>query len=241
VTFTRPHSPALRLFLTATSILFVELLLIRWIPANVIYVGFFRNFLLMASFLGIGMGILWGRDPARIPISPSGPLPLSLVLLVTQVRVAIYLGSPDEIFFGLRESTGADINFLILPSIVILTTFIMAGLAVPLGPLLTSMPPLRAYSIDILGSMTGIALFTGLSAASTPPIAWFLVLAAIASALGLANGLSRASAVTIGSLAGILIVVAATFPPNQTWSPYYRIHPLGSEAVNESLTRSARR
>jgi hypothetical protein len=24
---------------------FVELLLIRWIPANVIYVGFFRNFL----------------------------------------------------------------------------------------------------------------------------------------------------------------------------------------------------
>lgn len=33
----------------------------------------------------------------------------------------------------------------------------MAGLAVPLGPLLTSMPPLRAYSLDILGSMTGIA------------------------------------------------------------------------------------
>ena len=55
--------PEVRLFLTATSLLFVELLLIRWIPANVIYVGFFRNFLLMASFLGIGIGILWGRDP----------------------------------------------------------------------------------------------------------------------------------------------------------------------------------
>ena len=41
--------PEARLFLTATSVLFVELLLIRWIPANVIYVGFFRNFLLMAT------------------------------------------------------------------------------------------------------------------------------------------------------------------------------------------------
>ena len=47
-----------RLFLTSGVVLFVELLLIRWIPANVMYVGFFRNFLLMASFLGIGAGIL---------------------------------------------------------------------------------------------------------------------------------------------------------------------------------------
>ena len=105
----------MRLFLTATSLLFVELLLIRWIPANVIYVGFFRNFLLMASFLGIGVGILWGRDPKRVPLSPFGPLLLGLVILVTQFQVSIQLTSPDEIFFGLSESQGADINFLVLP------------------------------------------------------------------------------------------------------------------------------
>lgn len=50
----------LRLFLTSGTILFVELLLIRWIPANAVYVGFFNNFLLLASFLGIGIGILLG-------------------------------------------------------------------------------------------------------------------------------------------------------------------------------------
>jgi SAM-dependent methyltransferase len=221
VTFTHPRSPAFRLFLTATSILFVELLLIRWIPANVIYVGFFRNFLLMASFLGIGIGILWGRDPRRIPISPFGPLLLAVVLLVTQVQVTIYLS----------ESTRADVDFLVLPLLVILATVIMAGLAVPLGPLLTSMPPLRAYSVDILGSMTGIVLFTVLSAAGTPPLIWFLVLAIIASGLGLSNGLSRASAVTAGSLAGVLLVVAASSAPNQTWSPYYRIDEYDSGGV----------
>ncbi|HUG48927.1 MAG TPA: hypothetical protein VMP67_11020, partial [Candidatus Limnocylindria bacterium] len=39
-----------RLFLTSFAILYVELLLIRWIPANVKYIGFFSNFLLIASF-----------------------------------------------------------------------------------------------------------------------------------------------------------------------------------------------
>ena len=50
-----------RLFLTSGTLLFFELLVIRWIPANVTYIGFFSNFLLMASFLGIGTGILLGR------------------------------------------------------------------------------------------------------------------------------------------------------------------------------------
>ena len=146
------------------------------------------------------------------------------------VQVAIYLDSPDEIF-ALGAGKSADTNFIILPLLVMLATVIMAGLAVPLGPLLTSMPPLRAYSLDILGSMTGIALFTVLSAAGTPPVAWFLVLALIASGLGLANGLSRASAVTAASLVGVVVLVAASAAPNQTWSPYYRIDEYDSGGI----------
>ena len=224
--------PQTRLFLTATSFLFVELLLIRWIPANVIYVGFFRNFLLMASFLGIGVGILWGRDPKRIPITPFGPLLLALVVLVTQFRVTIQLGDPGEIFFGLSESRGADINFLVLPALVIIATFIMAGLAVPLGRLLTSMPPLTAYSIDIVGSMTGVALFTILSAAGTPPLVWFGVVAVLSSLLGLGTGLGRRSIVTAGSLVGILLLLFTSTPSNQTWSPYYRIDQYSAGGIS---------
>ena len=215
--------PEVRLFLTATTILFVELLLIRWIPANVIYVGFFRNFLLMASFLGIGVGILWGRDPKRVPFSPFGPLLLGLVFLVTQFRVTIELGDPSEVFFGLSESRGADVNFLVLPALVIIATFIMAGLAVPLGRLLISMPPLKAYSIDILGSMTGVALFTLLSATATPPIVWFGVVAALTALTGIGAGLGRHSLVSAGSLVAILVLVFTSTPVNQYWSPYYRI------------------
>ena len=223
--------PAVRLFLTATSLLFVELMLIRWIPANVIYVGYFRNFLLMASFLGIGVGILWGRDPKRVPVSPFGPLLLGLVVLVTQFQVSIELTSPDEIFFGLSESKGADINFLVLPGLVVIATMIMAGLAVPLGGLLRAMPPLKAYSIDIAGSMTGIALFTLLSATGTPPIVWFSVVAVLVSLLGLGVGLTRGSLVTAGSLTAVIAIVGLGMPANQVWSPYYRIDQYDSNGI----------
>lgn len=223
--------PEIRLFLTATSLLFVELLLIRWIPANVIYVGYFRNFLLMASFLGIGLGILWGRDPKRISMSPFGPLLLGLVVLVTTFRVSIELTSPDEIFFGLSESQGADINFFVLPALVLITTMIMAGLAVPLGGLLRSMPPLRAYSVDIAGSMTGIVLFTVLSATGTPPLVWFAVVTVLASLMGLASGLTKFSAVTAVSLGAVLVLVVLRTPAGQIWSPYYRIDEYRSDGI----------
>ena len=225
--------PSAQLFLTATSLLFVELLVIRWIPANVIYVGYFRNFLLMASFLGIGVGILWGRDPKRVPLSPFGPLLLGLVLLVSWGQVTIELTSPDEIFFGLSESKGADINFLVLPGLVLIATMIMAGLAVPLGGLLRAMPPLKAYSIDIAGSMTGIALFTLLSATGTPPIVWFSVVAVLISLLGLGVGLSRGSLITAASLGAVLTIVGLGMPAGQVWSPYYRIDLYESAGVQE--------
>ena len=161
--------PAVRLFLTSATILFVELLLIRWVPANVVYVGYFSNFLLMASFLGIGAGILFGRDARRIPVSPFAPLLLAVVLLVTRAQLNVQLGSPDEIFFGPQNSASADANYLLLPFIVVLVTVVMAGLAVPLGRLLTAMPPLRAYAIDIAGSMTGIVR-PSIHLSTSPPL-----------------------------------------------------------------------
>ena len=106
---------------------------------------------------------------------------------------------------------------------VMLATVIMAGLAIPLGGLLKSMPPLKAYSIDILGSMTGVALFTVLSAAGTPPFVWFSVVAVLVSLMGLGSGLRRSSAVTAASLGAVLALVFVSTPSNQTWSPYYRI------------------
>ena len=44
-----------RLFLASFLMLFVELVLIRWLGAHVAYLSFFSNFVLLGSFLGIGI------------------------------------------------------------------------------------------------------------------------------------------------------------------------------------------
>jgi hypothetical protein len=224
--------PAVRLFLTSSTILFVELLLIRWVPANVVYVGFFSNFLLMASFLGIGAGILFGRDARRIPVSPFAPLLFAVVLLVTRAQLNVQLGSPDEIFFGPQNSQSADANYLLLPFIVVLVTVVMAGLAIPLGALLTAMPPLRAYAIDIAGSMVGIAAFTVLSAAGSGPVVWFAIVGLLLSLGGLAVGLTRWSAVSALAMAGVIGLAVVAAQRGDVWSPYYRISEYSSGGVH---------
>ena len=214
---------ACRLFLTSAVVLFVELILIRWIPANVTFIGFFRNFLLMASFMGIGAGILLGRDVRRLPISPFAFVLLAVTALVGNATLEVEIETQGEIFFGLSESQGGDPGFVVLAMIVLLTSMVMAALALPLGRLLTSMPPLKAYAIDIVGSMTGITAFSVLSAVGTPPALWFAVAASVLGLLALGAGVTRWSLVSGAMLVAVVILSVIQQPPATSWSPYYRI------------------
>jgi len=232
-------------------------MLIRWIPANVKFVGFFSNFLLIASFLGIGLGILLGRRGFNPRLSPFAFLLALVVLFVLSFQLNIQIESQDEIFFGLAENRADNVNFLFLPLMVGLVVALLATLALPLGPLLKSMPPLKAYAIDIIGSMTGIAAFTILSALGTPPLVWFLVAVALVIALDVGR---RITGWTVVNSAALAVVLALVFSHGQVnddeiWSPYYRIdtfeassglvhitvdgiphqalHPLGEENIEE--------
>src|SRR5437667_7613377 len=52
------------LFSASFLMLFVELVLIRWAGAYVVYLSYFANFILLGSFLGIGVGFLRAhKDP----------------------------------------------------------------------------------------------------------------------------------------------------------------------------------
>ena len=49
---------AVALFVSSFLVLFLETALIRWMPAYVRLLAYFSNFILLASFLGIGVGCL---------------------------------------------------------------------------------------------------------------------------------------------------------------------------------------
>ena len=217
----RLRDPRVRLVLTSGTLLFVELLLIRWIPSEVRYIGFFSNFLLMASFLGIGLGILLGRRRQMESIAVFPILLGGVVWLITSIQLNVQIRSTNEVFFGLAESRAADTNFLVLPLVFVLVTAIMASLALPLGPLLRSMPPLKAYAFDIAGSMLGIVGFVALSTSGTRPEVWFAVVAILVVLLAAGTGFTFRRLPSL--LALVAIIWLARAAAGEIWSPYYRI------------------
>ncbi len=228
---------AARLWLTSMTILFVELMLIRWVPAEIRYIGFFSNFLLMASFLGIGLGILLGRRGARWSLVAFPMLLLAVVVLITVNALDVTIqGGGGEIWFGLTDASrgAADTDYTILVLAVALVTAVMATLAMPLGPLLRSMPPLRAYAIDIIGSMCGIVLFGLMSWLGTPPMVWFGVAAILVVLLVLGTRIDWWAALSIVLVAATIVPVALA-NQGDVWSPYYRISILNRGMQGQTL------
>jgi hypothetical protein len=237
MTDVRPLAPAgafvrdvrVRLFLTSFVLLFFELICIRWITAHIRYIGFFSNFILLASFLGIGVGILLGRRRWWLP-----PFPLLLLALVAVVavnRVEFRLNSSDVLYYGAGEDIARREHYLILPLVVALVAIAFLPLARPLGGLLGALPRLRAYTIDIAGSLAGIASFFLISWFALPPIVWFGVLALLLAALAGPRSL------VYGSLPLVLVFAIVLHLQRGTeWSPYYKLTvtpvPEGGVVVN---------
>lgn len=217
------RDPRLRLLATSAALLFVELLLIRWVPANVVYVGFFNNFLLLASFLGIGLGILLGRRvPPRIAAwSPVITFGLVLFVVIAQVNVRSELG---DIWLATGAANQVQVNLLVLPGLLILATAVMALLAIPLGPALRALPPLQAYAFDITGSMLGIALFAFVSLAGLPPSIWFSIAGVLVGVVtfGAARWRQRTVA-SVALLATVVLCWGIEAIGGDVYSPYYRL------------------
>jgi len=207
----------LRLFLLSFLVLFVELALIRWTGSNVVYLSYFSNFVLLGSFLGIGIGFL------RASTRRNGFVwaPVALLLLVAFVRlfpVEIDRSGEDVIYFGSVFARGLPV-WVILPVLFVIVAAVMAMLAEGVAREFGSFEPLDAYRLDILGAIAGVVAFTALSFFGLPPVAWGLVAAGVFVVL-----FSPISVVQGASAAALVVFLAIeSFAPNATWSPYYKI------------------
>lgn len=207
-----------RLVVASFLMLFVELALIRWVSAYDVYVAYFTNFVLLASFLGIGIGFL--RAHRSLDLSrwaPWGVAAVTVFVYVFPVNASRDAG--QRVVHGL-------FGFAALPmwmelSIVFLgVTFAMACIAEGVGRLFARFEPLEAYRSDILGSLSGIIVFSLLAFLKTGPWMWGLVIGAAFLAL-LPRGIDpkRYVAVALAAMAFAL----GSLSPHDTWSPYYRV------------------
>src|SRR5215469_5930671 len=115
-----------RLAFSSFLMLFVELALIRWVTSNNVFVTKATNFVLLASFLGIGIGFLNART-RRDYLRWTPVVLLVLVGFVLAFPVILASLSGPNPYQGLKGSPALP-QPLSLAIIYILVTVVMAGL-----------------------------------------------------------------------------------------------------------------
>ncbi|WP_082592460.1 methyltransferase domain-containing protein [Phycicoccus sp. Soil803] len=212
-----------RLVLASALMLFVELALIRWTSSNNLYLVHMTNFVLLASFLGIGMGFLRARATRDL-------FPLAPVLLTTLVGFVLAFPVRTGTGRGGRWELVGSFDWAPLPRwlsltvIFVLTVGTLMALAQEVARTFARFEPLEAYRLDVMGSLTGIACFAALSFLRLPPLGWGLVgVACFVVLLGRRVRLLRhGPAIALAAL--VLMLGAESVVGSFQWSPYYKIH-----------------
>ena len=211
------------LFLASFLMLFAELVLIRWTSAHVVYLSYFSNFVLLGSFLGIGLGFLRAaKGPDLFRWAPIALLGVTAPIMFQPV--VIDRSGGDLIYFGSVTFHGLP-SWFVLPSVFLAVTAVMAAIAHGVAVRFGRLAPLDAYRFDILGSLAGVVAFALLARFGAAPLAWGTVVALLFLPLLPRRGWVYAA--NLLALAGLVALFGyASFRPNQTWSPYYRVEVL---------------
>ena len=217
--YAAPSRLVVRLVASSALMLLLELALIRWLGANVVHLSYFSNFVLLGSFLGIGLGFLISRRSWSV-VPFAMPLLAVLVAVVLLFPVTIQRQGSDVIYFTAMRVAGPP-AWLALPVIFLLVAVILAGPAELVGRCFAGLPPLTAYRYDLLGSLLGIVVFTGLSFLRAPSVVWGAVASLVFLALATGRRLRVVYAVSAVVVVGALL--SETLAAGVSWSPYYKV------------------
>lgn len=210
--------------------LFVELLLIRWLDAQIRPLAYVKNLVLIAAFLGLGIG--YARAGRSRTLHPMAVLLLALALSAGTLFVAL----PDKAVIGpagpesnlgvTAGAAGASLApfYALVAAVFMLVVLAMLPLGRIAGAFMSGVPALRAYTANVAGALGGILLFVGLAAFSVPP--WMGALLACGVALlylRTASIAQMSSALFAGlAVAGMIGADHRSGVPT-VWSPYNKI------------------
>ena len=227
-----------RLVLSSALMLFLELALIRWTGANIVHLSYFTNFVLLGSFLGIGLGFLRARPGRGLPYY--SPVVLAaLVAFVSAFPVTVTRASKDVIYFTSLEIEGPP-TWVVLPLIFLATAAALMGPAELVGACFLELDRLESYRWDLVGSLAGTVLFTVLSFLYAPPVVWGVIVAGCYLTLlwrrspGMSHRVRLAwfAPVVASSLVVVALLGVESSRPDTHWSPYYK---LTAEKIGSSL------
>src|SRR5580692_3092165 len=208
--------------------LFLELALIRWQSSVLIFLAFYKNFSLLACFAGLGLGYaLAGRN--RIPLSMVLPLlaaQFCFFLLIRLVPIDLSINPfREQLTMGLQQGdwVAAVVLFLLLSILFLLTAVTFVPIGQLCGRLMERRKNLRAYGLNLLGSLVGVVMMLVASLLWTPPLVWFAV-CFLAIVLFYLRRPSSLVAGVVFSL--VCTIVLAWWPIDPLWSRVYSPYQL---------------
>ena len=216
--------------------LFLEMLMIRWVSSEIRIFAYFKNFVLVACFLGIGLGCYLSRRRVQL-MALTLPLLLLTVILkapISPLRRSVadlphMLGASVEVHvWGVPAMPASWTGMLLSLAFVVPFFALIATAFIPFGQLIgwyleNSPAGVKAYSVNVVASLAGIAGFTLLCFLHQPPWVWFF----IAGILSVIAFWRNAAARTVLGVTFLLCVCFLAIPdsPYSTtyWSPYQKL------------------
>jgi len=221
------------LVLASALMLFIELALIRWSGSNIVHLSYFSNFVLLGSFLGIGLGFLRAGRTDRLPFYS----PIALAVFVAFVAlnpVTVDRGTDASVIFFTSLSTTGPPAWLVLPVVFCAAAVITAGPGELVGRCFIGLPRLTAYRYDLIGSLIGIGAFTALSFLGAPPLGWGLIVAVgfgvlLIPARPPGRVVIHALLVAVPMGVVVAMLLAESLTGGVRWTPYYKVEAHGVE------------
>ncbi|HEX6463381.1 MAG TPA: hypothetical protein VFZ98_02960, partial [Vicinamibacterales bacterium] len=196
-------------------------------PAYIRLLAYFSNFILLAAFLGIGVGSLLASARARL----FAWFPLVLFVLVAVVyffRLEVSVQSSGDIFFssGTPQKVVTVESTYLLPVLFVIVAALFMALAQRMAAEMSTLPPLAAYTTNILGSLAGVTAFAVMSWREAPPDYWFALV--VVAAWPLVWQIETRRARRLVQIGAIALLAASTLlverlARDTIWSPYYKI------------------
>lgn len=237
-----PRRPRLDLFLISFLILFFELAAIRWFGSTVVFLTFFTNIVLLATFLGMSVGLL---TASRRRNFVRWVIPLSLLSMALAMgtfwayhhyadHLSVNVGGQDAapklIYFG-TEYRPTDPSRFVVPLWAVAGVFfsliavMFVGLGQQMGRAFDAIPNrVWAYTIDVLGSLSGIALFGVMSYFRLSPHLWFILVTLLL--LYFVRSKWNAPQV-LGAIGMMFLIAMSSYGVGHRgqvfWSPYYKV------------------
>lgn len=240
-----PKYVDIAIVVSAALSLFLELAVIRWQSSVLEFLAFYKNFSLLACFAGLGLGYALANR-TRIPLLLVIPLLTwqFVFMMITRTLPGLFHIIPfrEQLSMGIGSGEWPQVVtlYVLLTVVFLITglTFIPIGMLC--GRLMERRAKLRAYGLNLIGSLVGVVLMLATSFLWTPPLVWFAL-----CFLGLlVFHVRRPSSMFTGMAFALAATITLAWWPvdrlwNRVYSPYQLLEIGTSDDTGLTLIRAA--